>query len=239
MRNLIAVLGLITAAACGSGAQLSLSTRAGSAASTAPTALTKPATVTSSSLTLSNGITIDRLRVVVRKLELERASATPNDLADLQEFEAGPFLIDLSGQALSGSVQAQVTASVPSGAYREVKFEVHKPDTSEPGVSANTGLSAMAAAQASIIVDGTIDTTQQFSFVTSVTGEQKFEGSFQVDTGAQNVTLNIDVTGWFGGSGTARLNPNDPSMRSQIENNIQTSFKVFDDDNMDGHADHL
>jgi len=238
MRNLIALLGLMIAAACGGGAQLSLSTRAGSAASTAPTALTKPATVTSSSLTLSNGITIDRLRLVVRKLELERASATPNDLADLQEFEAGPFFIDLSGPALSGSVQAQVTASVPSGAYREVKFEVHKPDTSEPGVSANAGLSAMAAAQASIIVDGTID-TQPFSFVTSVTGEQKFDGSFQVDTGAQNVTLNIDVTGWFGGSGTARLDPNDPSKRSQIENNIQTSFKVFDDDNRDGHADHL
>ena len=96
----------------------------------------------------------------------------------------------------------------------------------------------MAVAQASIIADGTID-TQPFSFVTSVTGQQKFQGSFQVDSGAQNVTLNIDVTGWFGGSGTARLDPNDPSKRSQIENNIQTSFKAFDDDNKDGHADHL
>jgi hypothetical protein len=238
MRNLIAVLGLMTAAACGGGTPLSLSARTGSAASTAPTALMRPAALTSSSLTLSNGITIDRLRVVLRKLELERVSATPNDLADLQEFEAGPFLIDLSGPALSGSVQTQVTASVPAGAYREVKFEVHKPDTSEPGVSASTGLSEMAVAQASIIADGTID-TQPFSFVTSVTGQQKFQGSFQVDSGAQNVTLNIDVTGWFGGSGTARLDPNDPSKRSQIENNIQTSFKAFDDDNKDGHADHL
>jgi hypothetical protein len=237
MRNLIALLLCsFLAAACGGANQLSISARTGSAASTAPTALTS-SLHPSSALTLSNGITIDRLRVVIRKLELERASATPDDVADLQEFEAGPFLLDLSGAALSGSVQAQVTASVPAGEYREVKFEVHKPDASEPGVSTNAGLSAMAAAQASIIVDGTID-SQPFTFVTSVNGEQKFEGSFQVATGSQNLTLNIDVTGWFGGSGTARLDPRDSTKRSQIESNIQTSLRVFDDDDKDGHADH-
>jgi hypothetical protein len=236
MRNLVAVLLLALAAACGGGNALSLSARAASAASTSPTALTS-SMLRSDALTLSNGITIDRLRIVVEKLELERASATPDDAVDLQEFEAGPFLIDLSGAELSGTVQTVVSASIPPGTYREVKFDLHKPDLSEPGVASNPALSAMAAAQQSIIVDGTID-GQPFSWSSQVDAEQQFAGTFDVGTGAQNVTLNIDVTGWFGGSGSARLDPRVSSNQSQIENNVQASFKVFDDENRDGVEDH-
>src|SRR5207253_5474969 len=38
----------------------------------------------------------------------ERADATPDDLKDLQEYETGPFVLDLSGAALNGTVQ-QIT----------------------------------------------------------------------------------------------------------------------------------
>jgi hypothetical protein len=233
MRNLAVLLCASLAAACSGGNALSLGVRTGSAASTAPTALM----LASPALTLSNGITIDRLRLVVEKLELERASATPDDAADLQEFEAGPFLVDLSGAQLSGSVQTVVDATVPPGTYREVKFDLHKPDLSEPGVASNAALSAMATAQQSIVVDGTID-GQPFSWSSQVDAEQKFEGTFDVATGAQNITLNIDVTGWFGGSGSARLDPRVSANQSQIENNVQASFTMFDDENRDGVEDH-
>jgi hypothetical protein len=232
MRNLIAVLLCSTlAAACGGSNALSLSARAGSAASTSGSSALR-----SSALTLSNGITVDRLRLVIRKLELERASATPDDAADLQEFVAGPFLLDLSAAQLSGSVQTIATGDVPAGTYRELKFELHKPDASEPGVAADPNLAAMAAAQESVIVDGTID-GQPFTFTSSVDAEQDFEGTFDVASGAQNITLNIDVTSWFGGSGSARLDPRVSNNRSQIESNIQSSFKVFDDENRDGRDD--
>jgi hypothetical protein len=236
MRNPIAVLLSATlAAACSGGTQLSLSTRTGAAASTAPTALTKAAT--GAALTLSNGITIDRLRVVVRTVELERASATPDDNADLQEFEAGPFLLDLSGAALSGTVQQVAVASVPTGTYREVKFEIHKPDASEPGVPANAGLAAMATAQASIIVEGLIDGAP-YTFTTGLDVEQKFEGVYNIGSGTPNLTLNLDASTWFGGSGALRLDPRDSAKKSAIETNIKASMKVFDDDDRDGHEDH-
>jgi hypothetical protein len=236
MRNLIAVLLPALAVACGGGSNaLSLSARAGSAASTS-SALGSSA-LRSSALTLSNGITVDRVRLVIRKLELERASATPDDTGDAQEFEAGPFLLDLSAAQLSGSVQTIATADVPAGTYRELKFELHKPDASDPGVASDPNLAAMAAAQQSVVVDGTID-GQAFTFTSSVDAQQDFEGTFDVASDAQNITLNIDLTGWFGGSGAARLDPRAPNTRSQIENNIQSSFKVFDDEDRDGREDH-
>ncbi len=116
-----------------------------------------------------------------------------------------------------------------------IKFKIHRPETGEAGVSADAGLSAMAAAGASIIADGTIDGTA-FSFSTPMEVEQELEGSFVLSSGS-NLTLNIDATSWFNASGGGRLDPRDPSVRSQVEANIQQSFKAYRDNNHDGHED--
>jgi hypothetical protein len=65
--------------------------------------------------------------------------------------------------------------------------------------------------------------------------EQQLEGTFDLAAGS-NVTLNVDASAWFG-SGTARLDPRDASLRDQIESNVRRSFKAFRDDNQDGHED--
>jgi hypothetical protein len=223
MKRVLPLIAILALAACGGGAQLSLSGRAGAALS-APTALT-----------LSNGITVDRLRVVIRQVELERASATPDDLRDLQEFEAGPFVLDLSGAKLDGTVQQLTIKDVPAGKYREIKFEVHKPSSTE---SADAKVKEMAGLNASIVVEGQID-GQPYTFVSAVNAQQKFQGTYIVSSGANNVTLNLDTSTWFGGSGASRLDPRVANNRSVIENNIKTSFKLFDDHDRDGRPDHL
>ena len=120
MKQISFVLAL-TLAACGGGASVSLSARSGSAASTAA----QPGTI-SQALTLTNGIVIDRVRIVIGDLKLERAGGDLANDADDQEFETGPFLIDLSSDAdLSGSVKTVVSADVPDGTYSEVKFKIH------------------------------------------------------------------------------------------------------------------
>ncbi|TMB09214.1 MAG: hypothetical protein E6J64_00155, partial [Deltaproteobacteria bacterium] len=83
MKRVLPLIATLALAACGGGAQLSLSGRAGS--TTAAVAAASP-----TALTLSNGITIDRVRIALREVELERASSTPDDVRDLQEYEAGP-----------------------------------------------------------------------------------------------------------------------------------------------------
>ena len=221
---------ILAAAACGGGAQLSLSARAGTTASTQ-----SAAGATQQALTVNSGITVDRLRIVVREVELERASAQPDDTRDAQEFEAGPFVIDLGADALSGTgaVKAQVSAAVPAGTYRELKFKIHKPGSSE---SSDAGVQAMAAQNASIVVEGKLTNGQPYTFTSAVEAEQKFEGSFTIGSGNSNLTLNIVPSGWFG-TAAAPLDPGNASNRSQIEGNIQVSFRVFEDDDRDGHDD--
>ena len=229
MKRVLFLTAILALAACsGGGSQLSLSARAGSstaAAATAPTALT-----------LSNGITIDHVRVAIREVELERESAQPDDTRDAEEFEAGPFVLDLSGNALNGTVQQVAVKDVPAGSYREVKFKVHPPSASD---SSDAAVQAMAAAQpggASIIVEGQID-GQAYTFLSAVDAEEKFEGNFTFAGGAQNVTLNIDPSMWFGGTGSSRLDPRVAGNKSAIENNIQASMKVFEDDDRNGQDD--
>jgi hypothetical protein len=228
MKRTLCLTAILLAACSGSGSQLSLSARAGSssaAAATAPTALT-----------LSNGIVIDRVRVAIREVKLERASATPNDVLDAQEFETGPFVLDLPSAALNGTVQEIMVKDVPAGTYREVRFKVHPPSTSD---STNQAVQDMATAQsggASIIVEGQIDGSA-FTFLSAVDAEERFQGNFTFTDGPQNVTLNIDPSGWFGGTGTARLDPRDQSNKSAIENNIQASMKVFEDNDRNGQDD--
>jgi Domain of unknown function (DUF4382) len=228
MNRALPLIATLALAACsGGGAQLSLSSRAGSLLTAAPAALT-----------LSNGITIDHVRVALRQVELERASATPNDVADLQEYETGPFVVDLSGTALNGTVQKVTVQDVPAGAYREIKFNVHPPSMSD---STDPAVQAMATAQpggASIIVEGQID-GQAYTFLSALDAQEKFEGTFNFTSGPQNLTLNVDPSAWFGGTGTARLDPRNPANKSAIENNIQTSMKVFEDNDHNGVDDSL
>ncbi len=216
-----AVLAIVLAAGivgCG-GPNLSVSVRAGSPAATA---------VARGALTAGSGIVLTRVRIVIRKVELEKAGT-----AEMDEIASGPYLLDLSGAALdSGAVGHLLDASFTPGTYSEVKLELHKPDSGETAVNAD--LQEMVAAQASIIADGTIDGTP-FSFKTAVNTDQRFEGNVELADGS-NLTVNVDPSGWFA-SGGARLDPRNESNRSQIENNIQSSFRAFRDDDHDGHED--
>jgi hypothetical protein len=231
MKKVIAVVLVGMLAGCG-GSNLSLSVRAGSA--TAASAR--------GALTAGTGIVLTRVRVVIRKLELEKAAAattvadagtTETEAPETDEVASGPYLLDLSGATLDGgSVAKLLDATFTPGSYSEIKFEVHKPGSGE--TAANADLKDMIDAQASIIADGTIDGAA-FSFKTAVTAEQELEGNLVLTDGS-NLTLNVDASSWFGGTG-GRLDPRVDGNRSQIENNIQKSFKAFKDDDHDGHED--
>ena len=230
---------VLLAVACGGSAKLSLSARAGP--SVAGAAVASP-----TALTLSNGIVVNRVRVVISELKLETATsaaalATIAASADADggtaeapgedEIEAGPFMLDLSGVALDGTVQKVLDASFKPGTYNEIRFKIHKVSAAE---STDAALKAMSDAGASIIVEGTIDGAA-YSFVSSLEAQQKSEGAFDL-TADSNLTLNMDESNWFG-AGTARLDPRAEANRSQIENNIKSSFRAFRDDNHDGHDD--
>jgi len=202
-------------AGCG-GPSLSFSVRAG-----APAAST-------TALAAGTGIDVTRVRLVIRKVELEKAGTT-----DMDEIASGPYLLDLDATALnSGKVEQVVNASFTPGTYSEITLEVHKAESTDQGV--NASLADMIAANASIIVNGTIDGAD-FQFVSAVDAEQQFEGNLVLNDGS-NLTLTVDPSTWFTSGGT-RLDPTNEANRSQIEHNIQVSLKAFQDDNHDGSDD--
>ena len=221
------VLGL---AACGGSgtAHVVLGARAGTAASTAATAPDQRA----QPLDLKNGIIVTRLRIVLSEVKLETGPGSGE-----VEMKAAPLLIDLLQPDLESGTPREVDlADVHAGTYRELKFSIHKPSLDDQGVSLDNGLFWMASQDASVLVDGTID-ARPFTFRSAVDAQQELEGSFTLGDGSHYVTLNLDPSGWFGGSGAARLDPTVDANRSQIENQIQRSFQAFQDDDHDGHRD--
>jgi hypothetical protein len=269
MRALLIALVSASVLACSSGSTANLSVAAkGSAALTAAS--------TTSSLDLGNGISIDRVRVVVRKLKLEGSGSGADGGADAGMLTApggtaaasessgssssgggrdggddgktevehesddasepviGPLLADISGTTLAGGLEQVFEAMVPQGTFRELKFAIGPIDAGKAG--ADAGLAEMAAQHASIIVDGTID-GKAFSFLSGLVAEFQVEGEIVVDdTKANNITLAIDPSAWFG-TKSARLDPTDPAAKSSIEGNIKASIRGFEDRDRNGRDD--
>jgi hypothetical protein len=197
---------------------------------------------------VGNGIEVQRVRLVVRKLELEGPAVvgstssssdggTDDDSSGHDgEFETGPFLIDLSGSSLEGQRVSLPEVNVPAGSYDEIEYKIGAPSASEVGQDA--ALLDMAQRGASVVIDGTIDGAP-FSFVSNVTVEQEREVRFEVGGDrAESVTIHIDVSHWFQDAAGARLDPREAGSRSSIENNLQRSIDAFDDHDRDGREDH-
>jgi hypothetical protein len=88
-------------------------------------------------------------------------------------------------------------------------------------------------ADASVLVKGTVDGTPfAFTAPLDVDLELLFDAPIEF-TGEQDaatlVSLTIDVSGWFAGTGDM-LDPNDPNNQSAIEGNIQASLDLLEND---------
>lgn len=236
-------------AACSSSGKSGMTVSARGAAVTAAGATV---TATATGVDLGNGIVIERVRAVVRHVEVEGATTvgagtcTDEDGHDPggddceNELKFGPFLIDLSGTALTG-VQTQFGVPVPAGTYHDVHVEIGPISTAKAGTDA--GLLEMAGLTASLAVDGTVD-GKTFQFTSPIDVELKREGDVVVDgTGSADITFDVNVGGWFGGTGAARLDPSstDPAVLQAIDANIRASLRVLHDEDHDGcdddHAD--
>jgi len=233
MTRISCLLALTLAAACGgsNNASVALSARSGTTASTAASAVNQQA----QPLQACGGIVITRLRMVVSEVKLEGPAATDAGTADEVEFKSAPMLLDLSGTALDNGTTQQVTvADVRAGTYTEMRFRIHDISASEAGSDA--GLQAMAAKNASIIVDYT-NGGAPLTFVSNVDAQQKLEGTFNLTEGSHAMTLNVDASTWFTKAG-ACLDPSKAGNLSDINNNIQNSLKAFQDDDHNGREDH-
>jgi len=183
-------------------------------------------------------LTITKVELVMREIELERVDDESCDSAfegedQCEEFETGPRVFELP---VDGSTDAVLSISdVPAGLYDELEVEIHKVSGDPEDAALLTARPDLA--DVSIRVEGDFDATP-FVFTTGVEEEFEFVLAPPLDptAGPINVTLSVDVESWFR-SGADLLDPADAQNRSQIESNIQQSFEAFEDDDGDGIDD--
>lgn len=247
---------LVLATACGSkstSSGLSVSAHASAAAAAA----------TSAGLALPDGITISRIRMAVQQISVEDPQSCGTTAAVTTaeeggsgsgssgsgggddgsgdgcsgELSFGPFDLDLAGSALDGSVDFAFDAPIPAGTYGEIAIRLDTVPASLAG--GNPVLEELAAAHASIIVDGFVEdapsTVRPFTFSTPLEATQKREGAIVIGPGS-NVTLDFDPSHWFDGS-AGRLDPSDPSAQAEILANIRASIRILKDHDHDGRDD--
>ncbi len=188
----------------------------------------------------TNKLVITSVEVVVRQIELHRASmSTSCDSAavdDCGEFKLGTMLQSLplgTGTALALSVP------IDSGTYDKVEFKIHKPGTDSVD-ALFTAANPTWPVNTSIRVRGTYNGTP-FTYTSPIDLEQESVLSPPLVVNASgtstNVTLRMDVSTWFK-SGTAVIDPSTANVgqpnESLVNENIKNSMKAFKDADRDG-----
>ncbi|MFQ5747027.1 MAG: hypothetical protein ACE5HF_07380 [Gemmatimonadota bacterium] len=239
-----------TGVAGGPGAvSLSLAVHASSGAFASVRGATFDLTLDDAAAGGTNDLTLTRVALVLREIELKRAGDGPCASApevddECEEFEAGPVLFELP---LDGSVMSDVAlGDVAEGAYDRVEFEIHRPEDDGDDDSRFLGSLPEDFTGVSIRAEGSFNGTG-FTYETGLNAEQEhvIDPPLVVGpgaTGPANVTLFVDVDSWFRMADGTLVDPataNEGGANERlVEENIKASIDAFRDDDHDAIDDH-
>jgi hypothetical protein len=251
----LALLVAATIVGCGAGSK-------GSTLSVSTTV--KSGTARLSSVPTGSGIAkLDSLYLVVKELELQKASAgstggtgvngatgstgpTGPSQQEVEELEAGPYVLEVS--VTDTTLQTVIPATVvPPGSYEGIEFEIHRVRSAEK-LNIQTTKGGVKLEGLSIVLEGSCTpapttpapTPTPFAVTSTMEVEVEYESPLVVPTeGLSNVTLSFDASKWLAGPDGTTLDPcvNDPDVNAQIMANVKASLKAFEDDDRDGEDD--
>jgi hypothetical protein len=185
---------------------------------------------------MNSDIQLTEVKILLRDIKLEKESDSDTLDEDETECEAvktGPVVVKLN---LVGLTTDFVVNSIPAGIYDELKFEVHKLESSEtpPDPDFKDSLDLY-----SVVVRG-IYNSNPFIYKSKKSAHQEieFENMLIVEDNAViNLTITVDLNSWFYKEGVL-LDPTDPNNENDIDHNIEYSFKnAFEDDDHNGEDD--
>lgn len=213
-----------------------------------------PAMPTSHSVSVTSGsdvLVIDRVQLVLARMELQRAGATcaataaaGDDAVNEQEcaeLELAPSVVDLP---VDGSVASVMSVNVPAGTYTSLEAQVRAVRSDgDHGNGSQAFLSAHPdLAGVSVVVTGTLNGTP-FTYRGAPRAELEtiFNPPLAVDATPVNLTVHADVTTWFKTQSGSVIDPSTANAGGAnagvVSDNIRRSFKAFRDDDRNGHDD--
>lgn len=216
------------------------------------------ASSTSSSTSLSGGtlsgalagssgvdaLVITRVQLVLAELELQRAGGTctsgdaDSSSDSCAELELPPTMIELP---VNGNVVSAVSVPVPPGSYSAFEAKITLADTGRRGGAALIAAHPELRA-ASVRVEGTFN-GKPFTYIgaTRAQIESRFDPPLVADGSGINVTVRVNLTGWFRTSSGALIDPATANAGGPnaelVSTNIARSFVAFCDDDRDGRDD--
>lgn len=192
------------------------------------------ATSASQSATTQALDSLTQVKLLVDRLELENELDEDNDEhgnhQDSVEFEVNDLVVDLP---LDGSAVVLSTTDVPEGTYNKFKMEVDGPDEESDVDDEDLAGSPSDTTRNSVVVKGFYNGTP-FTYKSQVEFELEMELNPPLVVSATSpsvaVKVLVDPFSWFKDPATgAGLDPNDPSNREQIDQNIKNSLNAEDD----------
>ena len=196
-------------------------------------------------VTISDGthaLVLTRVQMVLREVELERrasAGCAAGAGDDCAELEIGPTLVEIP---LAGGVVSPLSVRVPAGDYEHVDLRWRKPDD-ETADDLAFQRAHPELRDASVRVEGTFD-GRPFTYTSDVDARQRIAltAPLTVDKDGANLTVSVDVSGWFRRADGSLIDPATAMPRQPnaalVLANMVASFGAFADDDRDGRDDH-
>ena len=179
----------------------------------------------------NNSIVLNEIKVLIRNLKLDRINSSGTS-----DVRVGPFVIGLNPKGFKTGVTVN---DIPEGTYKRIKFEVHKLEDHEVPPDPEFTEGQSGSERYSIVIKGEFN-GNPFVYKSQRTTyqEMEFQTPLTIENNSSvNLTIKVNPYSWFFENGEY-LNPSDESNRSEIEMNIEHSFKnVFKDNNRDGFPD--
>jgi hypothetical protein len=174
-----------------------------------------------------DSVTITRIRMFVRRLKLHRdGSDTTGD----KDVKTEPFVVTFENQA-----KTFANLAIPVGTYDKVKFEFHRPETSQ--ITEYLGVADfvdfVTNGRYSVIYEGSVylngaDSALPFTYRSDMTANLSINldpaVAFAEGTNT-TIMMMVDPADVFTKSGEL-LDPRDPRNEDEIDNNIKASIKV-------------
>lgn len=205
----------------------------------------------------SDSLVIRRAQVVLEEIEFEseddscrrRMAAAGVDTSsdddsehrrqycDGFEVEFGPIVVDLP---TGSGVNQSVTLRVPPGLYDEIKFDIEPLD--DHGGRSDDRYGRPGPRDASIRVEGTFN-GEPFVYLSDLEAEVEldFHPPLAIRRGGFNVTIRVDVAGWFTTDAGQLIDPSSANAggpnQAEVERNILASLNAFGDVDRDGRRD--